>query len=93
MRLILNLLKKKNDQEFLDYILELRPYKGYEEVKEKNTLENKRIEGPENLAKYLSKKYNPKLYSYKDDDEQSKLDYCIVDHINYYLKRIVTIIQ
>ena len=86
-------IKKKNDQEFLDYILELRPYKGYEEVKEKNTLENKRIEGPENLAKYLSKKYNPKLYSYKDDDEQSKLDYCIVDHINYYLKRIVTIIQ
>ena len=54
---------------------------------------NKKIEGPENLAKYLSNKYNPELYSYNDDDEQSKLDYCIVDHINFYLKRIVTIIQ
>jgi len=85
-------IKKKNDQEFLDYILKLRPYKGYEEDKEKNVLENKKIEGPENLAKYLSNKYNPELYSYNDDDEQSKLDYCIVDHINFYLKRIVTII-
>ena len=36
---------------------------------------------------------NPELYSYNDDDEQSKLDYCIFDHINFYLKRIITIIQ
>ena len=36
-------------------------------------------------------KYNPKSYSYID--EQSKLDYCIVDYIYSYLKRIFTIIQ
>ena len=86
-------IKKKNDQEFIDYILELKPYREYENDKEKNVLESKKKEGLENLAKYLLDKYNPDLYSYNDDNEQSKLDYCIVDHINFYLIRIVTIIQ
>ena len=85
--------KKKHAQEFIDYILKLRPYNGYEEDKVKNILEEKKKEGLENLAKYLSDKYNPNSYSYQDDDEQSKLDYCIVDHINSYLKRLFTIIQ
>ena len=85
--------KKKNDQEFIDYILELKPYKGYEEDKSNNVLESKKKEGIENLAKYLTYKYNPDLYTYNDDDEKSKLDFCIFDHINFYLKRIVTIIQ
>jgi len=93
MRLILNLLKKKNDQEFIDYILKLRPYDGYEEDKAKNVLESKKNEGPDNLVKYLSDKYNPSSYSYNDNDDQSKLDYCIVVHINSYLKRILTNIQ
>ena len=38
----------------------------------------------------LRDKYNPSSYSYDDDDEKSKLDYCIVDHIHYYLKTIFT---
>ena len=86
-------IKKKNDQEFIDYILELKPYKGYENDKAKNVLESKKKEGLENMALYLTYKYNPDSYSYNDDDEQSKLDYCIFDHINFYLKRIITIIQ
>ena len=85
--------KKKNDQDFIDYILELRPYKRYEEDKVKNVLEDKKKEGSVNLVKYLSDKYQPNVYSYNEDDEQSKLDYCIVDSINFYLNRIVTIIQ
>ena len=85
--------KKKNDQDFIDYILELKPYKEYENDKAKNVLESKKKEGLENLAKYLTYKYNPHSYSYNEDDEQSKLDYCIVDSINFYLNRIVTIIQ
>jgi len=55
-------------------------------------LENKKIEGPENLVRYLMDKYEPNSYSY-DDDEQSKLDYSIVDHIYSYLKGMVIIIQ
>ena len=51
----------------------------------------KKKEGPENLVKYLMDKYDPRSYSYID--EQSKLDYCIVDHIYSYLKRIYTIIK
>ena len=84
-------IKKKDVQEFIDYILELRPYYGYEKDKEKNILEIKKKEGPENLVKYLMEKYNPKSYPY--NDEQSKLDLCIVDHIYSYLNRIYTIIQ
>ena len=85
--------KKKDDQEFIDYILELRPYDEYDKDKdkEKNVLEIKKKEGPENLVKYLMDKYDPRSYSYID--EQSKLDYCIVDHIYSYLKRIYTIIK
>ena len=85
--------KKKDDQEFIDYILELRPYDEFkkDKEKEKNILEIKKKEGPENLVKYLMDKYDPKSYSY--NDEQSKLDYCIVDHIYSYLYRIYTIIQ
>ena len=85
--------QKNDDQEFIDYILELRPYDEYDKDKdkEKNVLEIKKKEGPENLVKYLMDKYDPKSYSYKD--EQSKLDYCIVDHIYSYLKRIYTIIK
>ena len=86
--MILNFLKK-NDQEFIDYILELRPYKGYKEDKANNVLKNKKDEGPENLATYLRDKYDPKSYSY-NNDEKSQLDYFIVDHINSYLKRIVS---
>ena len=84
--------KKNNDQEFIDYILELKPYKEYENDKAKNVLESKKKEGVENLTKYLTYKYNPDSYFYNEDDEQSKLDYCIVDHINFYLKRMVTIV-
>ena len=73
---------------FIDYILELRPYEGYKEDKEKNVLKNKKNEGPENLSKYLRDKYDPKNYSY-NNDEKSQLDYFIVDHINSYLKRMV----
>ena len=85
--------KKKNEQEFIDYILELRPYDGYEKDKSKNVLEDKKKEGHENMVKYLINKYNPSSYSCDDDDEQSKLDYCIVDHIHSYLKIIFTNIQ
>jgi len=52
-------------------------------------LKNKKNEGPENLSKYLRDKYDPKNYSY-NNDEKSQLDYFIVDHINSYLKRMAT---
>ena len=84
-------IKKKDDQEFIDYILELRPYNGYVKDKEKNILEIKKVEGTENLVKYLMNKYDPESYSYFGN-EQSNLDYCIVDHIHSYLNRILTII-
>ena len=55
-------------------------------------MEIKKVEGTENLVKYLMNKYDPESYSYFGD-EQSNLDYCIVDHIYSYLNRILTIIQ
>jgi hypothetical protein len=56
-------------------------------------LEEKKKVGYENMIKYLLDKYNPSSYSYDDDDEQSKIDYCIVDHIDSYLKTLFTNIQ
>ena len=45
------------------------------------------------MVKYLSDKYQPNLYSYNEDDEQSILDYCIIEHISSYLKGLLTNIQ
>ena len=65
----------------------------YEKDKAKNVLEDKKKEGHENMVKYLINKYNPSSYSCDNDDEQSKLDYCIVDHIHSYLKTLFINIQ
>ena len=85
-------IKRKNDQEFIDYALKLKPYIGYEEDQKNNILEQKKKDGFENMVKYLSAKYHPNLYTYENDNEQTQLDYCIIEHIDSYLNRLFSII-
>ena len=78
--------KRKNNTEFLDYVLKLRPYNGYEDdLKNGKTDLNKDTQ--ENL-KYLLSKYHPDKYSYKDEDEKTQLDYCIVEEIDAHLNKM-----
>ena len=78
--------KRKNNTEFLDYILKLRPYNGYEDdLKKGKTDLNK--DSSENL-KYLQSKYHPDKYTYKDNDEKTQLDYCIVEEIDAHLNKM-----
>ena len=89
----LNILIEEMIIEFIDYILELMPYNGYEEDKRNNILEQKKKEGFENMVKYLSIKYNPDLYTYDNDNEKTQFDYCIIEYIDSYLNGIFTTIQ
>jgi hypothetical protein len=86
-------INKKNDNEFIDYILELKPYNGYEEDKKNKILEQKKKEGFQNMVKYLRAKYHPDLYTYDNNNEKSQLDYCIIEYIDSYLNRIFTTIN
>ena len=78
--------KKKNKIDFIKFILQLRPYKGYEEDK-KNIKIN--LNGNiQDLLEYLKSKYHPDNYTYSDEDEQSQLDYCIVEYIESYINKM-----
>ena len=76
--------KEKTPKGFINYILEKIPYKGYEiDVKNKkdfNTI------NPE-LIHYLYTKYHPNEYRYQENDEQSQLNYCLIEHVDSLLSR------
>jgi L1 cell adhesion molecule like protein len=79
--------KRKNNVDFINYALKLRPYNGYD-VDIKNG-KNINVDTPENL-KYLLSKYHPDKYSYKEEDENSQLDYCIVEDIDAHLNKLAS---
>ena len=76
--------KKETPKGFINYILKNIPYKGYEsDVKNKkdfNTI------NPE-LIHYLYTKYHPNEYRYQENDEQSQLNYCLIEHVDSLLSR------
>ena len=78
---------RKNNVDFINYALKLRPYNGYD-VDIKNG-KNINVDTPENL-KYLLSKYHPDKYTYKEDDENSQLDYCIVEDIDAHLNKLAS---
>jgi hypothetical protein len=82
--------KRKNTSDFINYALQLRPYNGYD-IDKKN---GKKVDEdtPENL-KYLLSKYHPDKYSYKEEDENSQLDYCIVEDIDAHLNKLASNLQ
>ena len=77
---------KRNNKEFIDFILskEEYQYKNY-----KNDKKNNKIKFSENqeqeFLQFLRGKYHPDQYDYFSDDENSQLKYCIVEKIESYL--------
>ena len=83
--------KKKNNLEFINDILKLKPYKGYEQ-----DINNKKInfnEDSQDLYQHLLIKYHPDNYEYSLDDEESILNYCLIEYIESYLNKIYHRIQ
>ena len=82
--------KKKGNLDFINYILQLKPYPQYEEDK-KNKNINFKIES-QDLISHLQTRYHPDRYSYSND-EDSQLNYCIIEYIESYLNRMFINIQ
>ena len=79
--------KRKNAADFINYVLKLRPYNGYVKDIEIGKVVN--VDTPENL-KYLLSKYHIDKYTYNEDDEETQLDYCIVDDIDAHLNKLAS---
>ena len=79
-------LKKNNYLEFINYILQLKPYEGFEEKKKNNKINLNTVN--QELLKNLRSKYHPDNYSYSMDDEKSQLNYCIIETIASYLNKM-----
>ena len=78
--------KKKSDIDFINYILQLKPYKGLEEDKKNKKLDFNKVN--QELLKHLRNKYHPDDYSYSMDDEDSQLNFCIIETIDSYLNKL-----
>ena len=79
-------LEKKDNLDFINFVLKLKPYIGYEEDKK-----NKKIDltkADQELLKYLTSKYHPDKYKYTIDDEESQLNFCLIESIDSYLNRM-----
>jgi len=79
--------KRKNSIDFINYVLKLRPYNGYEEDIKRCKQVN--VDTQENL-KYLLFKYHLNKYTYNEEDEDTQLDYCIVEDIDYHLNKLAS---
>ena len=75
---------RKNDSEFIKYILYLQPYKGFEEDLKNKDFINKSNE----LIEILRDKYNSYNYTYEYENEIAKLNYFIIEDIKLYLDEI-----
>ena len=78
--------KKKSNLEFIEFILKKIPYIGYDKDKDiKKDFFKK--ESPELLC-YLKNKYSPDKYTYKPEDEDSQLKFCLIGYIDGYFNRL-----
>lgn len=77
--------KRKNTVDFINYILKLRPYDGYEEDVRSGKEVN--VDTQDNLY-YLMCKYHPCEYTFKAEDEETLLDYLIIEYIHVYLNKL-----
>ena len=78
--------KKGNDLEFINYILKIKPYPEYEEDKNNKNINFK--EASQDLLRHLQARYHPDKYPYSDDDEDSQVNYCIIETIESYLNKM-----
>ena len=82
--------KKKNDKEFIQFVLDTYPYEGYENDKKENKLN---YSDEQELLQFLRSKYHPDQYECPEEDEQLQLKYFIVELIESYFNNMYDIIQ
>ena len=78
--------KKKNNIEFIEYILKKVPYKGSKEEVKNNSIDFKK--DTQELLFHLCKKYHPNEYEYSDNDEESQKRFCLIEIIDSYLNKL-----
>ena len=78
--------KKKNNLEFINYILETKPYPDYEDDKNKKVIDF--TKESQDLIKHLQSKYHPDNYSYSLEDEESQLNFCLIEYIEAYINKM-----
>ena len=78
--------KKKGNIDFINYILKLKPYPGYEEDKKNNKVNFN--EASQELIAHLQSKNHPDNYKFSLDDEESLLNYFIIEYIMSYLNKM-----
>jgi len=80
---------KKNNNEFIKFILNKYPYKGYEDDKKLNKIDYSK---EQELLLYLNSKYQPDFNEFNGDEQTNKL-YFIKELIDSYLKFMFENIQ
>ena len=78
--------EKTSNKQFIEFIIEKYPYKGYK---------NDKIcyEKEQELLQELRGKYHPDQYKYSEEDEQSQFQYFIIELIESYLNNMFENIQ
>ena len=84
----LQFVMRKDNFEFIKYILYSQPYKGYDIDLRRKDFNNMSIE----LIDYLRDKYNPDNYNYLSINEKSVFQYFISEAITIYLDEIKIIL-
>ena len=78
--------KRKNNMEFIDFILTTKPYPEYNKDKDKKEVDFK-SESPE-LYELLTQRYHPNEYTTIENDEQSQLNYFLTEDIEAKLNNL-----
>jgi hypothetical protein len=86
-----NKCNKKNQKEFIDFILQKYPYKDYKEDLQDKKINTSKIN--QELLQYLRGKYFPDRYEHSPEDENSQLLFCIIEVIEAYFNNMYENIQ
>ena len=78
--------KKKSNLDFIKYVLKTKPYPGYEDDKNNKVVDFTK-ESPE-LIKHLQSKYYPDNFTYSLTDENSQLNFCLIEYIEAYINKM-----
>ena len=79
-------IKRESDAEFINYVIKNIPYKEYDKDIKGNLINFNDV--TQDLLFYLKNQYHPNEYSYTTEDENSQLNYCLIEHVDSYLNRL-----
>ena len=78
--------KRGSNAEFINYVIKNIPYKEYDKDIKGNLKNFNNV--TQDLLFYLKNQYSPNEYSYSTEDENSQLNYCLIEHVDSYLNQL-----